>query len=123
MKRKNRQQEVTNETARTALKKACLGACQKILERIAEAREMIFNESRGVLRIPERLLRLTLNEAEAVARQTAYPDLFFPDLAAEKVQAVIAWNAKLQTVRRVQYAFWNADQAKNRNRHPARARA
>jgi hypothetical protein len=121
MKRKSLNQHETNEWARTALKNACLGACRKVLERIAGARELILTESRGALRVQEQLVRLALNEAEAVAWQTAYPDLVFPVLATEKVQAVVAWDAKLQTVRRARYAFWNASQAKNRNQHQARA--
>jgi hypothetical protein len=41
--------------------------------------------------VQEQLVRLALNEAEALARQTWYPHLVFPDLAAEKIQAVAAW--------------------------------
>jgi len=122
MKRTNANQHVTNGRVRTALKKACLAACCKVLDRIARAREMIFNESRGMLRTQDHLLRLVLNEAEAAAWQTSYPDLVFPVLATEKVQAVVAWDAKVQAMRRAKYAFWNISQAKNRNHHPARAR-
>ena len=57
------------------------------------------------LRAQEHLLRLVLNEAEAAAWQTAYPDLVFPMLATEKVQAVIAWDAKRQALRRARHAF------------------
>jgi len=114
MKRKSKNQHETNESARTALKKACLVACQKVLDRIAAAREMIYSESRGILRAQEHLLRLALNEAEVVAWQTSYPDLVFPDLAAEKVQALVAWDARLQRVRSARYAFWRSGLAKNR---------
>lgn len=37
------------------------------------------------------LVQLALNEAEALASQTDYPYLFFPNLAAEKLQAVGNW--------------------------------
>jgi hypothetical protein len=80
-------------------KNNCLASCQKVLARIANAREAIFNESFEVLKAHERLLRLALNEAEAVARQTLYPHLVFLDLAREKVQAVIAWDRQ-QSLRR-----------------------
>jgi hypothetical protein len=120
MKRTNANQTVTNGRGRTALKNACLAACRKVLERIAQAREIIFNESRRMLRSQDHLLQLVLNEAEAAAWQTSYPDLVFPVLATEKVQAVLAWDAKVQTMRRARYAFWNVNHAKNRNHHPAR---
>lgn len=121
MNRKNTNQNVTNEPARTTLKKACLAACQKVLERIARAKEMIFDEARGTFRAQEHLLRLALNEAEAEAWQTAYPDLVFPDLATEKMQAIVAWDTKFQTLRRARYAFWSNRQAKNRSYHQPRA--
>lgn len=117
MKRKTTNQNVTNGPARTALKNACLAGCRKVLERIAGAKETIFNESRGMLRAQEHLLQLVLNEAEAAAWQTTYPDLVFPVLATEKVQAVVAWDAKLQRVRGVRYALWSAGLAKNRSHH------
>jgi hypothetical protein len=83
-----------------AFKQACLASCQKILARIVSAKETIFNESFEVLKTHERLLRLALNEAEAAARQTMYPHLVFPTLAMEEVQAVIAWNTRLESLRR-----------------------
>jgi len=48
---------------------------------------------------PERMLQLALNEAEAVAWQTDYPHLLFPELAMEKVQAVASWNHRQTAVR------------------------
>jgi hypothetical protein len=120
MKRKNTNQNVTNGSGRTALKNTCLAVCQKVLERIAGAREMILRESLGALRAQERVLRLALNEAEAAAWQTAYPDLVFPVLATEKVEAVVAWDAKRQRVRGAGYALWSAGLAKNRSHHQLR---
>ena len=74
-------------------------SCWKALARVAQARETIFAEASPALRSQERLLRLVLNEAEAVARQTPYPHLVFPTLATEKVQSVIAWNKRQQSLR------------------------
>ena len=98
MKANNTEQNRTNAEGGTTFKGACLASCQKVLARIASAKEAIFNESFEVLKTQERLLRLALNEAEAVARQTLYPHLVFPTLATEKVQAVIAWD-RLQSLR------------------------
>ena len=41
--------------------------------------------------LPERLFRVALNEAEALAWETEYPQLVFPSLAEEKIEAISAW--------------------------------
>ena len=110
MKAENMKREQTNENGgrpgkSSALGKACLASCQKILAQIGAAKAAIFAESHQVLLAQERLLRLALNEAEAVAWQTLYPQLVFPALAREKVQAVIAWEARQQAVRQASPMF------------------
>ena len=80
-------------------RKTCGASCRKIRAQIAGVKEAIFAEYSRVFSAPERLVRLALNEAEAAAWQTRYPHLFFPTLAAEKVRAVAAWNARQQSVR------------------------
>ncbi len=108
MKRNNTNQNASNASnaeGGTTLKDTCLTSCRKILGRIAVAREMIFNESRQILKVHEHLLRLALNEAEAAAWQTMYPHLVFPTLATEKVQAVIAWDTKRQALQQARPAF------------------
>jgi hypothetical protein len=49
------------------------------------------------------LLKLTLNEAEALALQTPVPHLVFPLLAQEKVSALAAWHER-------QNALWPGEQ-------------
>jgi len=88
-----------NAGAGSALKKACVRSCRKILARIGAARASIFAESRAALNGQERVLRLALNEAEALAWQTVYPHLLFPALATEKIQAVASWNQHQQSIR------------------------
>jgi hypothetical protein len=80
-------------------RKACGASCRKIRAQIAGVKETILAETTRVYSAPEQLVRLALNEAEATAWQTKYPHLFFPTLAAEKVRAVAAWNARQQSVR------------------------
>ena len=70
----------------------CVKSCKGILKQIAGARDAIFAEARGGLKVRDQMLRLALNEAEALAWQTLYPHLVFSALAAEKVQGVAAWN-------------------------------
>jgi len=88
-----------------AFGKACMVSCQKILAQISTAKDAIFAEARENLKSQERLLRLALNEAEAVAWQTTYPHLVFPDLAMEKVQAISNWDARQRSLRGVTQAF------------------
>ena len=71
---------------------ACRECCEKVLAQIRETKQAILTESRDALNVPEQILKLALNEAEALAWQTLYPHLVFPALAAEKVQGVAAWN-------------------------------
>jgi hypothetical protein len=85
--------------AGAGLRNKSQASCRKVLARVAQAKETIFAEASPALRSQERLLRLALNEAEAVARQTPYPHLVFPTLATEKVQSVIAWNKRQQSLR------------------------
>jgi hypothetical protein len=72
---------------------------QKLIEQIANAKNAIRAEFLQRLAAHERLLRLALNEAEALAWQTAYPHLVFPVLATEKAQAVAAWDARQRLLR------------------------
>jgi hypothetical protein len=115
MKRSKTDQKGQIEPGRSGFKNDCLASCQKILARIARVKESIFQESAKTLWAQEHLLRLVLNEAEAVAWRTMYPHLVFPALAVEKVQAVIAWDIKRQAVQRAKYAFWAASPARDRN--------
>jgi hypothetical protein len=46
----------------------------------------------------QRLVRLALNEAEALASQTGVPELVLPILAEEKVDALKKWAARQQRV-------------------------
>ena len=94
-----------NADAETRFKNACLASCQKILARVARVKAAIFAESYRALESQERLLRLALNEAEAAAWQTMFPHLVFPTLATEKVQAVIAWDARQRFFRRKNEVF------------------
>lgn len=98
MKPNNAIVNVKNKGAGTAFKNACVTSCRKVLAQIARAKEAIFAESRNTLQTQEHLLRLALNEAEALAWQTSYPHLVFPVLATEKVQEVADWNAHQQFV-------------------------
>ena len=74
-------------------------SCQKVLTQIQKARQAVYIQFRGLIADHEQALRLALNEAEALAWQTPYPHLVFPDLAEEKARAVAAWSARQQAIR------------------------
>jgi hypothetical protein len=92
----------TNETTEkngntgggNTFRKACANSCKRILTQITKAKEAILAEARDTLNVRDHLLRLALNEAEALASQTLCPHLVFPALAVEKVQAVAAWERR-----------------------------
>ncbi|MGH7993412.1 MAG: hypothetical protein ACREDQ_07845 [Limisphaerales bacterium] len=93
----------TNQgTANKAVKaaaNACVISYQKLAARIEQAKEQLLAELRETLQVPDRLLKLALNEAEALAWQTEYPHLVFPVLATEKIQAAGEWNARQEILR------------------------
>jgi hypothetical protein len=88
-----------NTIANRTLAKVCIASCQKLIAQIEKAKDTILAEFRDTRETHEQLLRLALNEAEALAWQTAYPHLVFPTLAMEKAQAVAAWGARQQSIR------------------------
>lgn len=94
----------THTSSDETLTRACLESCRAVLARIKAARQQVMAQFRGLIADHEQALRLALNEAEALAWQTPYPDLVFTDLAEEKARAVAAWTARQQVVRRRSFA-------------------
>jgi hypothetical protein len=78
---------------------ACRECYQKVVAQIRAAKDAILAESREILGVQEQVLKLALNEAEALAWQTLYPHLVFPELATEKVQAAAGWNRHQRAIR------------------------
>jgi hypothetical protein len=93
--------EQTTNNRRTAIRTfttICLSSCRKVVAQIEKVKDTILSEFRSY-GTHERLLRLALNEAEALAWQTDFPHLVFPMLATEKAQSVVAWNGRQRTAR------------------------
>ncbi len=95
----------TETTSNRNLADLCLASCQKLIAQIKEAKDRILAEFQDRYETHEQLLRLALNEAEALAWQTPYPQLVFPGLAVEKAQAVAAWSSHQRSIRRANPAF------------------
>lgn len=84
---------------------ACRNSCRKVLAQINRAKAVLLAEWSQTLKTQQHAVRLALNEAEALAWETMYPQLVFPALATEKVQAVVAWNTHQQRIWRVNPRF------------------
>jgi hypothetical protein len=80
-------------------KTACLSFCQRMLQQIENVRNSIIAEYSALVGGQEHLLRLTLNEAEALAWETDFPQLVFPALATEKVAALAEWQRRQRTLK------------------------
>jgi hypothetical protein len=78
----------------------CVDSCQKLLLQIEKTKNSILAHYREKLHGYEQVLRLALNEAEAIAWQTDFPQLVFPTLAMEKAQAVEVWYERQSSLRR-----------------------
>lgn len=82
------------------LAERCLATCRKLLNQIADVKTQVLAEFRDRVADQQHLLELAVNEAEAIAWQTDFPQLFFPALAAEKATAVAGWHSRQQSLRR-----------------------
>jgi hypothetical protein len=89
----------TNTGAISTLTSLCRASCRGLLAQIRKTKDTILDEFREKLGADRQLLRLALNEAEALAWQTGYPHLVFPTLATEKAQAVATWHARQESIR------------------------
>ena len=89
-----------DHAASATLANICLTSCRKLVEQLEKTKEAILTQFREKLKAHEHLLRLALNEAEAIAWETEFPHLVFPMLAMEKAQAVAAWHARQRSMRR-----------------------
>jgi len=94
-----------NVNAESTVARRCLQSCKKLLAGIEHAKNKIAGEFQETLGAHAHLFELALKEAEALAFQTPYPQLVFPALAVEKVQAVSAWQARQRRLQQRQSVF------------------
>jgi hypothetical protein len=91
---KTTQFKQTNPTTVQSFASACFASCQKLAAQVDRVRESFLAEFRDTFASNGQLLNHVINEADALAWQTDYPQLFFPTLALEKVQAAASWKAR-----------------------------
>ena len=70
--------------------------CQKLVALVEKMKDRMVQEFSEKLAAHESVLRLAMNEAEALAWETPYPHLVFATLAREKAQAAAAWEKRQQ---------------------------
>ena len=75
-------------------------SCRELLRQIGEVRRSLWRDFGGTLEAQRHLLRLALNEAEALAWLTPFPHLMFPVLAEEKATALKHWTTRQRAVQR-----------------------
>ena len=102
----------SNFTAPANFSERCVASCRKLLAQIENVKAQVMAEGEEEIASPHmaefrdrlddhhRLLELAVNEAEALAWQTEFPQLLFPTLALEKARAVAGWHFRQQSLRR-----------------------
>lgn len=78
----------------------CVASCRRLLAQLGDVREQVVTEFRDRVQEHKHVLDLALNEAEALAWDSGFPQLLFPTLATEKASAVAGWHARQQSLRR-----------------------
>ena len=96
----NTNQEIGKNGVTRTLATACVERCQKLVAHLTKVKENLVAEFKQKFEVQERLLRLAINEAEALAWETDYPHLVFPTLALEKVKVAATWNERQGMIRR-----------------------
>jgi hypothetical protein len=76
-------------------------SCHEFLRRLEEVKKSLERDFGGALETRQHLLDLTLNEAEALAWLTPFPDLLFPVLAEEMTLELKQWATRQQALQRV----------------------
>jgi hypothetical protein len=89
-----------NRAAQPNFGDRCVASCKKLLAQIDNVKAQVVAEFRDKLEGHQRLLELAVNEAEALAWETGFPQLLFPTLATEKASAVTGWHLRQESLRR-----------------------
>lgn len=97
-----------NVTVEKNIADRCVRSYKKLIVEIERAKNKIADEFRETVAAHQHLFQLALQEAEALAWETEYPQLVFPSLAVEKVQGIGAGHAPRQTLHHPRLIFAEA---------------
>ena len=77
-----------------------LGACRKLAAKLSQMKARFIERLREEMKghVPDEQFRRAILEAEALASTTAYPWLFLPVLAEEKVSNARRWTKQLHNI-------------------------
>lgn len=81
-----------------------LSSYRESLQQREEVKCSLWRDFGTTSEAPRHLLHLALNEAEALAWQTPFPDLLFPVLAEEKATELEHWAARQRAAQRARMA-------------------
>ena len=96
-----------NELSSFGLAQESGKGCDAVRDLIAREKQAVLRDYAHHAQEHARVVRLALNEAEALAWQTNHPQLFFPALAAEKAEAAVKWHRRQRALRQraAEWAF------------------
>jgi predicted secreted hydrolase len=97
-----------NVTVEKNITDRCVQSYKKFIVEIERAKNKIADEFRETVTAHQNLFQLALQEAEALAWETEYPQLVFASLAVEKGQGIAAEPARRQTLRHPRLIFAEA---------------
>jgi hypothetical protein len=80
-------------------------AKDQLANQLELVKRQVFTKYKGALAANEQLLRLALFEADVLARQTGFPQLFFPVLATEKAESAARWQSHQRYLLRSNSAY------------------
>ena len=92
-----------NENTRPGFATLCLDSCRRLIDRIEKVKQAVLDEFHETMDAHNQMLRLAVNEAEALAWETDYPHLLFPALAQEKAEQVSSWETRQREITRSQW--------------------
>jgi len=92
----------TPSLTKNALTTFCAACGRKLIAEIQRTKQELTAQFHKTFGGNERMLRLVLNEAEAVAFLTEYPHLVFPTLALEKLEGAVHWQEHQREILRGQ---------------------
>lgn len=78
---------------------ACLKSCRQFVVKLMSVKAAIIAEFQEKVGDQKHLVELAVNEAEALAWQTGFPQLVFPVLAEENARAVSSWQDRQKRLR------------------------
>jgi hypothetical protein len=101
---KTNQNQNRSDDALQNFTQACRASYHKWAAHIDQAKDRLMAEFADAFEAKDTLLNHALNQADALAWQTAYPHLVFPVLAVERVEAAARWHQRQQFVQQRNFA-------------------